>query len=117
MVCTSSARAAVQSLVKSLSIELAPKIRVNSVLLGLIESGQWERRFEARTDLAQSRSNWFAELAKSKEIPLQRLGEPEEPARLIVFLGFSGGELCYRRERRCVGWLESAHLTALTSGP
>ncbi|MFD1950347.1 SDR family oxidoreductase [Sphingomonas arantia] len=34
MVCTSAARASVQSLVKSLSVELAPSIRVNAILLG-----------------------------------------------------------------------------------
>ncbi len=86
MVCTSAARAGVQNLLKSLSVECAPKIRVNSVLLGLIESGQWERRFEARADKSQSRDAWLAELAKSKHIPLGRLGKPDEVARAIVFL-------------------------------
>ena len=86
MVCTSAARAGVQNLLKSLSVEFAPKLRVNSVLLGLIESGQWERRFEARADKAQSRDAWLAELAKSKHIPLGRLGKPQEVARAIVFL-------------------------------
>ena len=86
MVCTSSARAGVQNLLKSLSNEFAPRIRVNSVVLGLIESGQWERRFEARPDKSQSRDSWLGELAKSKHIPLGRLGKPEEVARAIVFL-------------------------------
>ncbi|HZD88534.1 MAG TPA: SDR family oxidoreductase [Pseudolabrys sp.] len=87
MVCTSAARAGVQNLIKSLSTEFAPKIRVNSVLLGLVDSGQWQRRFEARADKAQSRDEWFAALARGKRIPLGRLGAPEEPARAIVFLG------------------------------
>jgi NAD(P)-dependent dehydrogenase (short-subunit alcohol dehydrogenase family) len=86
MVCTSSARAGVQSLVKSLAGEFAPSIRVNSVVLGLIDSGQWERRFQAREDKAQSRDQWIAALAKSKHIPYGRLGTPEEIARSIVFL-------------------------------
>ena len=86
MVCTSAARAGVQNLLKSLSVEFAPKIRVNSVVLGLIESGQWERRYQARPDKAQTREAWLAELAKSKHIPLGRLGKPEEVARSIVFL-------------------------------
>ena len=51
MVATAAARAGAQSLVKSLAREFAPRIRVNSVLLGLIESGQWERRFAARKDM------------------------------------------------------------------
>jgi NAD(P)-dependent dehydrogenase (short-subunit alcohol dehydrogenase family) len=87
MVCTSAARAGVQSLLKSLATEFAPRIRVNSILLGLVDSGQWQRRFEARTDKAETREGWFGRLAREKGIPLQRLGTPEEPARAIVFLG------------------------------
>jgi NAD(P)-dependent dehydrogenase (short-subunit alcohol dehydrogenase family) len=87
MVCTSAARAGIQNLLKTLSMEFAPRIRVNSVLLGLIDSNQWQRRFEARTDKTQSRSDWYGELGRSKHIPMQRLGEPDEPARAIVFLG------------------------------
>ena len=86
MVCTSAARAGVQSLLKSLAGEFAPAIRVNSVVLGLIESGQWERRFEAREDKSQSRDAWLAALAQSKHIPAGRLGRPDEVARAIVFL-------------------------------
>lgn len=87
MVCTSSARAGVQNLAKSLSVELAPKVRVNSILLGLVDSGQWQRRFEAREDRNQSREDWFADLASKKRIPLGRLGQPEEAAAAIAFLG------------------------------
>lgn len=87
MVCTSAARAGVQNLLKSLAGEFAPHIRVNSVLLGLIDSGQWQRRFETRTDKSQSRAQWMSELAADKKIPLGRLGDPDEPARAIVFLG------------------------------
>jgi NAD(P)-dependent dehydrogenase (short-subunit alcohol dehydrogenase family) len=87
MVCTSAARAGVQNLLKSLASEFAPRIRVNTVLLGLVDSGQWQRRFEARADKTQSREDWFSKLAHEKKIPLGRLGIPEEPARAIVFLG------------------------------
>jgi NAD(P)-dependent dehydrogenase (short-subunit alcohol dehydrogenase family) len=87
MVCTSAARAGVQNLLKSLSTEFAPRIRVNTVLLGLVDSGQWQRRFETRPDKDQSREDWFAALALQKHIPLGRLGRPEEAARAIVFLG------------------------------
>jgi NAD(P)-dependent dehydrogenase (short-subunit alcohol dehydrogenase family) len=86
MVCTSAARAGVQNLLKSLSAEFAPKIRVNSVVLGLIESGQWERRFEARKDKTETRDEWLAALARSKHIPWGRLGRPEEVARAVTFL-------------------------------
>lgn len=87
MVCTSSARAGVQNMLKSLSVELAPDVRVNSVLMGLIESGQWTRRFSAREDQSVSRAEWYGDLAARKGIPLGRLGDPVEAANAIAFLG------------------------------
>lgn len=90
MVCTSSARAGVQNLLKSLSVELAPEVRVNSVLMGLIRSGQWTRRFAEREDQSVSREAWYGALAQRKGIPLGRLGEPEEAAQAIAFLGSRG---------------------------
>lgn len=89
MVCTSSARAGVQNLLKSLSVELAPAVRVNSILLGLVDSGQWARRFEARDTPEQTREDWYADLAARKGIPLARLGSPIEAAHAIAFLGSS----------------------------
>lgn len=86
MVCTSAARAGVQNLLKSLAGELAPAIRVNAILLGVIVSGQWERRFQNRDDPGQSRAEWYAAQAARKHIPLGRFGEPDEAARAIVFL-------------------------------
>ena len=86
MVCTSAARAGVQNLLKSLATELAPDIRVNSILLGLVDSNQWQKRFEARDDASQSRDDWYADLARKKNIPLGRLGRAEEAARALVFL-------------------------------
>jgi len=87
MVCTSSARAGVQNLLKSLSQELAPEVRVNSVLMGLIGSGQWTRRFAEREDQSVSREEWYRDLAQRKGIPLGRLGDAEEAANAIAFLG------------------------------
>ena len=99
MVCTSSARAGVQNLLKSLSLELAPEVRVNSVLLGLVGSGQWTRRFAERADQSVSRSEWYGALAREKGIPLGRLGEPEEAAAAIAFLG-----------SRAASYITGAHL-------
>jgi NAD(P)-dependent dehydrogenase (short-subunit alcohol dehydrogenase family) len=74
-------------LLKSLSQELAPAVRVNSVLMGLIGSGQWTRRFAEREDKSQSREDWYARLAADKGIPMGRLGDPAEAAAAIAFLG------------------------------
>ncbi|WP_404477779.1 SDR family oxidoreductase [Novosphingobium sp. BL-52-GroH] len=86
MVCTSAARAGVQNLVKSLSVELAPRVRVNSILIGTVNSGQWERRYKERAPAGVSYADWLAGLAREKHIPLERFGEPEETAAAIVFL-------------------------------
>jgi NAD(P)-dependent dehydrogenase (short-subunit alcohol dehydrogenase family) len=87
MVATSAARAGLLNLVHSLAIEFAPRrIRVNSILLGLVESGQWRRRFEARSDPAETWEQWTGALASRKGIPLGRLGLPEEAAAAIVYL-------------------------------
>ena len=87
MVATSAARAGIKNLVRSLATEFAPKgIRVNGILVGLIESGQWHRRFDARDDKSQTWEQWSGELARNKHIPLGRLGKPAEAARAIYFL-------------------------------
>ncbi|MCB5363130.1 SDR family oxidoreductase [Pusillimonas sp. CC-YST705] len=90
MVATSAARAGIKNLVRSLASEFSVKgIRVNGILLGLVDSGQWRRRYEAREDRSQSWEQWAGDLAKRKHIELGRLGRPEEAARAIVFLASS----------------------------
>lgn len=87
MVATSAARAGVVNLVRSMATEFAPSgVRVNGILVGLIESGQWRRRFEAREDRSQDWAAWTGELAARKRIPLKRLGLPQEAAQAIFFL-------------------------------
>ncbi|PRX36003.1 NAD(P)-dependent dehydrogenase (short-subunit alcohol dehydrogenase family) [Paraburkholderia sp. BL18I3N2] len=87
MVATSSARAGVQNLLKSLAVELAPqRIRVNSILIGIVESGQWRRRYEKEAQPGQSWEDWTAELARKKNIPLGRFGRPEEAAQALFYL-------------------------------
>lgn len=87
MAVTSAARAGLLNLVKSLSMELLEDgIRINSILLGLVESGQWERRFEKREDKSVGWEEWTAQLAKDRDIAMKRLGKPEEAANALVFL-------------------------------
>ena len=86
MVATSAARAGVQNLVKSLSTELAPAIRVNSILIGNVNSGQWERRYPMASRPGQTLDDYVLGVAKDKRIPLGRLGTVDEAAAAIVFL-------------------------------
>ncbi len=86
MVCTSAARAGVQNLMKSLANELAPHIRVNSILLGVVMSGQWQRRFQSRQNKSVSMDEWIRDEAAKRHIPLMRFGQPDEVANAILFL-------------------------------
>ncbi|AOR70393.1 short chain dehydrogenase [Burkholderia stabilis] len=87
MVATSSARAGVLSLVKSLATELAPqRIRVNSILIGIVESGQWRRRYETQAQAGESWEDWTGALARKKNIPLNRFGKPDEAAWALFYL-------------------------------
>jgi len=83
---TSAARAALLNLTRTLSHSLgADGIRINSVLLGLIDTGQWTRRFEdAETEL--SYEEWTGELAADRGVVLGRLGTADEVAWPIVSL-------------------------------
>lgn len=85
LVATSAARAGALNLTKSLSAELAPEVRVNSVLLGLIDTGQWRRRFEA-ADTDHTYEEWSSDLAADRGIPLGRLGRADEVAPMIATL-------------------------------
>jgi NAD(P)-dependent dehydrogenase (short-subunit alcohol dehydrogenase family) len=77
-------RAAGMALMKALSKELAPAgIRVNAVLIGLIESGQWVRGAAAAgLELEEFQSR----MAEGAGIPLGRMGRSEEFADLACFL-------------------------------
>jgi NAD(P)-dependent dehydrogenase (short-subunit alcohol dehydrogenase family) len=81
---SSVTRAAGMALMKALSKELAPDgIRVNAVLIGLIESGQWLRLVESSGAEPQEFYDRFAETAG---IPLGRFGRAGEFADLGCFL-------------------------------
>lgn len=87
MIATSAARAALLNLTHSLAQELVSKrIRVNSILLGMVESGQWRRRFQQRGDLKLDWPQWTARIAERRGIPMGRMGRPHEPAQALLFL-------------------------------
>lgn len=81
---SSVTRAAGMALMKALSKELAPDgVRVNAVLVGLIESGQWARAAEAAHLELQE---FYERFAKDSAIPLGRFGRAREFADLGCFL-------------------------------
>ena len=87
MIATSAARAGLLNLSKSLSQEFAKEgIRVNSILIGMVESGQWRRRYENRSDTSQNWDEWIHNVAIERGIPLGRLGKAHEAAQALLFL-------------------------------
>ncbi|MDQ6597247.1 SDR family oxidoreductase [Bacillus salipaludis] len=86
MVATAATRAGLLNLSKTLSQELAAdNILVNSVSLGLIRTDQWERR-RMKNAPDMKAEDYYADLAKKRNIPLGRVGEAEEVASVILFL-------------------------------
>ena len=88
LVSTSAARAGALNLAKSMSFDFAPAIRINSILLGVIDTGQWKKRFDARIAAGETIA-WDAyvtELARERGIPMGRIGSPHEVAAAIAFL-------------------------------
>jgi NAD(P)-dependent dehydrogenase (short-subunit alcohol dehydrogenase family) len=81
---TSVSRAAGLALTKALSRELgADGVRVNAVLIGVIESGQLERRAAAASVTPQE---YYERMVSDTGIPLGRVGRPAEFADLASFL-------------------------------
>lgn len=81
---SSALRAAGLALTKSVASELGPEgIRVNAVLIGVIESGQW-------TAAAKEAGNTVAEyvggLAQQFDVPLGRAGHADELGDVAAFL-------------------------------
>jgi NAD(P)-dependent dehydrogenase (short-subunit alcohol dehydrogenase family) len=81
---SSVTRAAGMALMKALSKELAPDgIRVNAILIGLIESGQWVRM---ATNAGIGLQEFYERLAADARIPLGRIGRAAEFADLGCYL-------------------------------
>ena len=84
---TSLSRAAGISLTKAWSKELAPdNIRVNTVCIGLLKSGQhrarWERNHADNPSFSLD-DHW---VETGKDVPLGRIGEASEAGDVIAFL-------------------------------
>ena len=71
---------------KALSKELAPdRILVNAICIGLVKSGQWERR-RARQKNPETVDDFYAAMARERRVPLGRIGEAAELGALVVSL-------------------------------
>src|ERR1700677_2560669 len=81
---TSASRAAGLAITKAASKDLGGHgIRVNAVLIGLVASGQSRRRADAA---GQAEEELYRQIVKNSDIPLARVGRPEEFADLEAYL-------------------------------
>jgi NAD(P)-dependent dehydrogenase (short-subunit alcohol dehydrogenase family) len=81
---TTASRAAGLAITKAASKDLGRHgIRVNAVLIGLVESGQWRRRAEAA---GQSEDEVYRQMEQRADIPLGRVGRSGEFADLAAYL-------------------------------
>lgn len=81
---TAASRAAGLALTKSLAAEVGPRgIRVNAVLIGLMESGQWRRRAD---EMGISETEFYNTVLSFQKVPLGRFGRGEEFGALVAFL-------------------------------
>ena len=86
LVLSNSVRRAVIGLVKTLSREFAPEVRLNAVLPGAHETSRIENLIDAAVergefaDYEAGYEDWAA------DVPLDRIGEPEELGDVVAFL-------------------------------
>ncbi len=84
---TSMARAAGIALTKAMSRDYAgDNILVNTVCIGVIKSGQHERRYEAMQERDPSRTLDEFYAGMGERVPLGRVGEAAEAGDVICFL-------------------------------
>lgn len=76
-----ASKAGVISLTKSLALTYAPKIRVNAISPGLIDTDFIRSQMQSSPETAQKT---LAKLASS--FPMQRLGTPQDIAQLAAFI-------------------------------
>jgi NAD(P)-dependent dehydrogenase (short-subunit alcohol dehydrogenase family) len=73
-----ASKAGVIVMTKCMALELAPKIRCNCVIPGFTHTEESERRFDLKNRLDDE--------LKKRNIPLNRLAQPEEIAAVVRFL-------------------------------
>ena len=77
----SAAKAGLMQLTRSVAVRYGPLgIRANAVAPGTVRTPAWNERLTTDPDLFDRLAKWY---------PLQRVGEPEEVARAVLFLASS----------------------------
>ena len=103
LILSNTVRAATAALIKSLSIELGGHgIRFNSILPGWTQTGRVENLLQNR---AQEKKTSVKEEADqiSKNIPLGRMGSPQEFSKAAAFLSITG-RIIYQWDYAECGW-------------
>lgn len=86
LVLSNSVRMSVIGLEKTLSRELAPKIRVNAVLPGSHETSRIENLVEAAVERGEFDSYEAGMKARAKSVPVGRIGDPLELGDTVAYL-------------------------------
>lgn len=73
-----ASKAGIIVMTKCLAMELGPKIRVNCLIPGITLTDETEERFGLKGNLEEA--------VRSRNIPLERIGQPEEIAGAAAFL-------------------------------
>lgn len=77
-----SARSGVLALTKCMALELAPKIRVNTVTPGRIDTDELRTRYQYDDTHNRERLE--------QDIPLQKMGQPEDVSEMMLYLVETG---------------------------
>jgi 3-oxoacyl-[acyl-carrier protein] reductase len=75
---TCASKAAIMTMTQCFALELAPKVRVNTIIPGLVQTEETERRFQLGDPAVRS--------AREQAIPLGRIGSPEDVADAVMLL-------------------------------
>ncbi|BDY28968.1 MULTISPECIES: SDR family NAD(P)-dependent oxidoreductase [Mycolicibacterium] len=86
-----AAKAAVLAFSKTLSLELAPTITVNSICPARIDTPLWRRMAEPLVDAATPTIDAVLDAIAKRDVPMARFGRPAEVAALAAFLASDHG--------------------------
>jgi 3-oxoacyl-[acyl-carrier protein] reductase len=75
---TCASKAGLMMMTQCLALELAPRIRVNTIIPGLVETPETEKRFSLNDPTARR--------AREESVPMQRLGQPDDLADAVMLM-------------------------------